>query len=153
MLKDLSAFVDIIKQQADINALMLFKAGSTDLARKIAIDTPVDTGRATANWRFGINREVRGVSTDFDKSKTAIKTYRHMVQDVSKASIKDTLVLKNQVNSGDAEDEDYIIKLEEGGSKTQAPNGMFMKNITGNNAQKSFDKSWKKLKRKPRRKK
>ena len=153
MLKDLSAFVDIIKQQADINALMLFKAGSTDLARKIAIDTPVDTGRATANWRFGVNREVRGVSTDFDKTKTAIKTWRHMIKDVSKATLKDTLILKNQVNSGDAEDEDYIIKLEEGGSKTQAPNGMFMKNITGNNAQKSFDKSWKKLKRKPRRKK
>lgn len=153
MLKSFSEFADLIKEHADANSIALFKAGSTDLARKIAIDTPVDTGRATANWRFGINREVRGVSTDFDKTKTAIKTHRHMVKDVSKATIKDTLVLKNQVNSGDAEDEDYIIKLEEGGSKSQAPNGMFMKNITGNNAQKSFDKTWKKIKRKPRKKK
>ena len=149
MLKDLSAFFDIIVKHAEINSVALFKAGSTDLGRKIATDTPVKTGRATANWRFGVNREVRGVSTDFHKTKTAIKTWRHMVQDVSKATLKDTLILKNQVNSGDEADEDYIIKLEEGKSK-QAPTGMFMKNITGNNAQKSFDKSWKKIKRKPR---
>ena len=146
-------FFKLIDEHSKKNAEALFKAGTTDLARKIAIDTPVDTGRATANWRIGVNREVRGVSNDFDKTKTAIKTWRHMVKDAEPAKLKDTIILKNQVNSGDAADEDYIIQLEEGKSKSQAPNGMFMKNLIGNKAQKSFDKTWKRIKRKPRKKK
>ena len=141
---DLSKFAELIKKTAEDNALLLFKAGSADLGREIAKRTPVKTGRATANWRFGVNREVRGTSNDFDKTKTAITTWKHMVSDVEKAKLRDTLILKNKVTSGDEHDEEYIIKLEEGKSP-QARNGMFIVSIA--RSQKIFDKSLKRLKR------
>ncbi len=142
MLKSFAEFADIVAKHTELNAVALFQEGTADLSRKVAIDTPVDTGRATANWKGGVNRKPEGSSNIFDKSPTAKKTYDTLKRDISKAKLKDTIIVRNAVNDGQADSDDYIIRLEEGAS-SQAPTGMFMKNMI--KADKSFKKTKKRI--------
>lgn len=142
MLKSFAQFTELVTKHAEANAVAMFQEGTADLSRKVAIDTPVDTGRATANWKGGVNRNPEGSSNIFDKSPTAKKTYDILKKDIKKAKLQDTIIVRNSVSDGQADGEEYIIKLEEGASK-QAPTGMFMKNMV--KANKSFKKTKKRI--------
>lgn len=116
----------IIKNIAKSNTVVYQREFSLDMATPIARDTPVDTGRATANWQAGINQEPRANPNIFDKTPSASPTINKMRSDLSGLKFKDEVVIKNSVISPD--EATYILKLENGGSK-QAPNGMFLKNV------------------------
>ena len=146
MLKSFAQFTELVTKHAEANAVAMFQEGTADLSRKVAIDTPVDTGRATANWKGGVNRNPEGSSNIFDKSPTAKKTYDILKTDIKKAKLQDTIIVRNAVNDGTEDGEFYIRKLENGpldGGSTQAPTGMFMKNMA--TARKSFKKTKKRI--------
>jgi len=111
---------------AEDNAVAFQKEFTVKMTRVIARDTPVDTGRATANWKGAVNKEPIPNNNDFDRSPSANKTIETLKKDISGLKYKDTVIIKNSVASeGEA---GYIIKLEKGHSK-QAPTGMFRKNV------------------------
>jgi len=115
-----------IIEVAESNTVVFQKEFSVKMVRVIARATPVDTGRATANWKGAVNKEPMPNKNDFDQSPSANKTVNTLKKDISGLKYKDTIIIKNAV-SGDNE-AGYIIKLENGGSK-QAPTGMFRKNV------------------------
>lgn len=115
-----------IRGVAALNGNELLKQFAIDMLTKIARDTPVDTGRATANWKAGVNEEPRPNDSLFDKSPAATATSNRAKKALDKVNVKDEIYIKNAVRSDD--EGGYIIKLEHGGSK-QAPTGMFMKNV------------------------
>ncbi len=117
---------DLIKDIIEDNTVALHKSFTLDMGAPIARDTPVDTGRATAGWRVGINREPTPNNNLFDKTPAATPTINRMRADLSGLKFGDTVIMKNAVSSPD--DADYIIKLENGSSQ-QAPTGMFKKNV------------------------
>ena len=121
-------FHKLVDQHTKKNSVAYQKEFSVIMGQKIARSTPVDTGRATANWKAGVNKAPKGRSDEFDKSSTAQKTANEMRKDLGTLGSKDTVVIRNAVNDGKEDSEDYILKLEEGKSG-QAPNGMFMVNV------------------------
>ena len=87
---------------------------SLEMFSRIILKSPVDTGRFRANWQVAIGSIPSGTLDLYDKTGTAT---------VSKADLKlmgakagDTIYLANNLP--------YAIALEEGHSKTQAPQGM-----------------------------
>ncbi len=124
----LDNFTKLIDEHTKKNTVALQKEFSVIIGQKIARKTPVDTGRATANWKAGVNREPQGRSDEFDRSSTAKKTADIMRKDLKSLKFKDTVIIRNAVNDGEEDSEDYILKLEDGASQ-QAPNGMFMINV------------------------
>ena len=123
------SFTKLIEKHSKENTIAYHKEFSVMMGQKIARKTPVDTGRATANWKAGVNKEPRGRSDEYDTSSTAQKTANEMRKDLRTLGIKDTVIIRNAVNDGEEDSEDYILKLENGASQ-QAPNGMFMVNVT-----------------------
>jgi len=118
----------------------LLRVFAANMVRLFARATPVDTGRATANWLVGLNKEPRSDSNIFDKTASANKTFK-AAQDVLKnLDLNDQVIIKNSVSS-DGES-DYIIKLELGHSP-KAPTGMFRKNVV--KAKQVLKKSKKKI--------
>lgn len=95
-----------------------------DLYTKVKRKTPVDTGYARANWMVGINQIPTGLNLQVPPSGSkSIKGFRtEVIQSPppppALMSIKaGTIVyIVNNVP--------YIVPLEHGHSKTQAPNGM-----------------------------
>ena len=117
-----------IIEVSESNTIVFQKEFSVKMVRVIARATPVDTGRATANWKGAVNKEPMPNKNDFDKSPSANKTVNTFKKDISGLKYKDTIIIKNAV-SGENE-AGYIIKLEKGGKggSKQAPTGMFRKN-------------------------
>jgi len=122
------SFTKLVEKHSKQNTIAYQKEFSVIMGQKIARKTPVDTGRATANWKAGVNKAPKGRSDEFDRSATAQKTANEMRKDLGSLGVKDTVVIRNSVNDGLENGEDYILKLEDGAS-SQAPNGMFMVNI------------------------
>ena len=110
-----------IRGIAQDNALKLLQIFSAEMVKEIARDTPVDTGRATANWKVGLNKEP-SANNDKDKTPSAAPTVKKAEKVLSGLKDGDIVYIKNSVKGG------YIIKLEHGGSR-QAPTGMFRKNV------------------------
>ncbi len=127
-LSNLDEFIKIVKDNAIKNATGLQTQVSVDFVQVIARDTPVDTGRATANWRAGINVEPRGGLSIFDKTATAKPTADRARKALRSLKIGDQVIIRNAVEDESEEPEGYIIKLERGFSR-QAPTGMFKKNV------------------------
>ena len=95
-----------------------------DLGARVIMRTPVDTGRARANWMFSIGTPDRGTTESLDK--LAGTNSRGVGRSVAKANLSEALAnydpFKNPIiyftNSVP-----YIGRLEYGSSK-QAPQGM-----------------------------
>jgi hypothetical protein len=116
----------LISNTIATNGVGLHKEFSVDMVGSFARPTPVDTGRATANWKAGINSEPIPNSNEFDKTPSATPTINKARSDLSGLRMNDEVIIKNAVSSdGEA---GYIIKLENGHSQ-QAPTGMFRKNV------------------------
>ena len=95
----------------------LRKAVSLKLFSAIIMDTPVDTGRARANWRtsIGLPDEHADESTDFNQALADVETT------VGISRLPDALWLTNSLP--------YISRLEYDGWSRQAPQGMVRINV------------------------
>lgn len=116
---DISRFVK--KAQGNIDLVQ--KKVMLDMGKRIIMRTPVDTGRARANWMFGISTPKQQTVTTVDKGPTtqdgrgASTTVTKFTSDLlSAGEIKDrSMFLTNSV--------EYILPLEYGYSQ-QALGGM-----------------------------
>jgi hypothetical protein len=117
----------VILDAAKNNTVIVHKEYAAQITQPIARDTPVKTGRATAGWQGDINKEPTPDNNVFDKSPSAKPTIDRLRRAISGLKYKDEIIIKNAVSDDEGGD-DYIIKLEDGGS-AQAPTGMFMKNV------------------------
>ena len=106
---DLSRFADRTEKKLD---LLVRKIG-LELFSRVIVNTPVDTGRARANWQVAINSVPTGTLELSDKDGTAAISAADAA--VSGLKAGDTIYLANNLP--------YIQKLEDG-SSTQAPAGM-----------------------------
>lgn len=91
----------------------VFQKVAFDMSRRIIMRTPVDTGRARANWQPGINARPSTSVASFDKSGRQATSAAK--SSVSELKIGDVFSLVNNVA--------YIVPLEFGHS-SKAPNGM-----------------------------
>ena len=92
----------------------IFRAISFQLFDRIIRRTPVDTGRARANWNADIDSA--DLSTTDEQDKSGGSTSAKMQDKTLKAQLGNTLYLTNNL--------DYIGELEYGHSLDQAPDGM-----------------------------
>ena len=120
-------FAKIMRDRAkrfSINTDQAIKKIALDVDKSVVLATPVDTGRARANWQASINSPIDTVSSDSDSSggktisqaQAAIATYRS----------GDTIHITNNLP--------YIKRLNEGWSK-QAPAGFVDKAVQTAGAQ------------------
>lgn len=98
------------KMVCEIQRQLMLKA-----VLKIVYRTPVDTGRARGNWQVSYaSGEGAKPSETFDKAGTATVTV--LLEKVNKTPDWSPVFVHNNVV--------YIVALEEGWSKKQAPQGM-----------------------------
>lgn len=89
-----------------------------EMARLIIQDTPVQTGRARANWQAGLNQASEDVLELIDPSgENAVARVREVLADMKPG---DSFVLVNNLP--------YAGELEDGSSR-QAPHGMLKRNL------------------------
>lgn len=101
-------------QKADANAKQVVRKIAFEAFKRVVMKTPVDTGRARANWSVCVGNPVTGVTgngTDKDGSGTLQKA----LQGVTEWDCNGSIFLVNNLP--------YIGPLEYGHSQ-QAPNGM-----------------------------
>ena len=132
-LKSFKEFTDIVEDVAEANAFDFQNQFTSRMGGLIAKGTPIKTGLAKGNWEASENESARPLANVEDKSKTGIRAQRKMYKalNVGKFQKGRVVFVKNAVDSKDNkkrindEGGGYIIKLEEGGSPNQAPQGMF----------------------------
>ena len=133
MAKTFKSALKVIEKAAANNASALQKTFSVNMLTKIARDTPVDTGRATANWILQAGSPNLSPIRMKDPSVTAALTVGRAEKAARKAPKKGAIYISNAVQGQDDDNnftgEGYIIGLERGKS-VQSPAGMmFQKNI------------------------
>ena len=131
-IKSFKEFDRIAKEVFQNNAKIYHQNFTTELGGDVARLTPIDTGKATANWSASINAPSLGSKNVFDQSVSAEPTKRAIKTAVSSSKFGDVLYLSNAVE-GDEAGEGYIIGLEDGKS-LQAVNGMVLINIARSEA-------------------
>jgi len=94
------------------------KGVTIKLLGAVVLDTPVDTGRARANWNISQDQPDRTVNEDTDKG--GVTVLNKITAEVQKTSGDTPVFLTNNLP--------YIGGLENGNSK-QAPQGMVRRNI------------------------
>jgi hypothetical protein len=101
---------------------LIVRKVALDLFRGVVMDTPVDTGRARANWQVSLGRPAIGqVKHDSGSPELAAEAAIGAGTPTIQAAPGDVAIyLTNNVP--------YIVPLEEGHSG-QAPQGMVRKNI------------------------
>lgn len=106
---DLEKFTEAVEK----NHNTVMKKVSFDMAKKIIKRTPVDTGRAKANWHVELNNQKTFARDETDK--TGASTTAEVMARISKTKIGDSVFITNNLP--------YIEALENGHSD-QAPAGM-----------------------------
>lgn len=131
-LKSIAEFGNIVERLFKKNAKNYQQDFTVELGGDIAKLTPIDTGKATANWTASVNSPDLKDKNRFDRSVSANPTKQAIQSDAYKSKFGDTLYLSNAVQGVDDEGKStgsgYIIQLENGKSK-QAPQGMVLINI------------------------
>lgn len=92
----------------------IMRVSAITLFKNVILKTPVDSGMARGNWQCTIGKRASGALDVVDK--TGSVTIQKMVDIMSKALITKGVFLTNNL--------DYAQKLEYGGSRRQAPEGM-----------------------------
>jgi len=128
MAKTFKQAFDRIEEVFEGNTVTYQQRFVIKMGTEIAKSTPVDTGAATANWQGSINAPDLNPTSKLDKSYAASPTGKDIKKSVSSSKFGDTLYLSNGVGN-DKEDGGYIVKLENGHSKRQAPQGMVKINL------------------------
>lgn len=117
-----AANLDAWARKIDQELNRVVAAVCMDLSSKVILRTPVDTGRARANWKATIDLPSSGTTLDTDKSGTsAIKE----AERVSLGAAGNIFYLTNNLP--------YIGPLEYGSSQ-QAPRGMVRITVSEFNA-------------------
>jgi hypothetical protein len=131
-LKSFADFNKIVKDVYQNNAKNYQQDFTTEMGGEIAKLTPVDTGRATANWTGSINEPNVTPKIVTDQSFSAQPTKQRIQIAVGSSKYGDDLYLANGVqgqnDNGSLTGDGYIIQLEQGKSK-KAPNGMVEINL------------------------
>jgi hypothetical protein len=115
---DLARQIKKWSEQVQADVAEAQKAACRELARSVIQDTPVQTGRARANWRAGLNQAPSGVLEETDPSGEA--ALQRVDEILARMKPGDSFVLVNNL--------DYAMELEEGSSQ-QAPHGMLKRNL------------------------
>lgn len=111
---DLKKFGAVTNEQANT----IFKKVIVDLDSRIVMGTPVDEGRARANWFPSLNAPSSAITDDVDTmGEVAVASAQRIA---SAAKLGDVAWMTNNLP--------YILKLENGHS-TQAPAGMVDLNL------------------------
>jgi hypothetical protein len=118
----MSFSVDLAKfgQKAVDNSEKVIRKIGLDIHRKIVERTPVDTGRAKANNQISIGSVPNTTTEDKDTSplgQAGAGTLSAANISADKFNLGDSIFVYNNV--------EYILPLEYGSSKKQAPAGMF----------------------------
>jgi len=118
--RDLQRFA----QKLDVEHKAATKKFTFDLLRRIVMKTPVDFGRARASWNVGVNRvdtSVMPEGTELSPAQAAQTAFDRATAALATSESLDTVFITNNL--------DYIVRLEEGHSKIQAPQGMLRVSI------------------------
>ena len=127
----------LVEETIISNTEIFMKEGAADMGQQFARDTPVDTGKATANWHGSIDSEDLVSLNRFDQSLTARPTRNAIRAELDGYVYGQNIYVQNAVK-GD-KGEGYIIQLEHGKSK-QSPNGMVLINLR--NAQNVYNRAY-----------
>ena len=127
----------LVEETIISNTEIFMKEGAADMGQQFARDTPVDTGKATANWHGSIDSKDLVSVNRFDQSLTARPTRNAIRAELDGYVYGQDIYVQNAVK-GD-EGEGYIIQLEHGKSN-QAPNGMVLINLR--NAQNVYNRAY-----------
>ena len=111
-LSNLSDRMNQISQNVTSGADKLVKETAAVIDQTVVLSTPVDTGRARANWRVGLNRAVETATENTDRSGSA--TISENEAQIQRRSLDEDIYISNNV--------DYIGELNMG-SSAQAPEG------------------------------
>lgn len=107
------------KEKTEKKYLQVKRAVVIELFSSVIMDTPVQTGRARGNWQISENTPAEGVVERMGHQvaiQEVVKHARNGVRVDSKTWLSNNLP--------------YIVSLEMGASKDQAPAGMVRKNMT-----------------------
>lgn len=136
--QDMSWAEQVARRSKDIlvTANVVRRKIAIDLFSRVIYGTPVDTGRARANWQCTIGSPASGTVESGDKSGGS--TAQGMTQTVNQTGIDDDIYLSNNLP--------YIRSLEYEGHSKQAPVGMVRINLilTQNQIQNILTKEFKK---------
>jgi hypothetical protein len=89
----------------------------------VILDTPVDSGRARANWRVSVGKaDLKALPELYDESGQATIAEVGAAVESTKGQGDVTVCLANNLP--------YIARLEFDGWSSQAPEGMMRKNVT-----------------------
>ena len=115
---DLQKFADVTGQELDT----VVRRAALEVYDRVTARTPVDSGRARANWNMGVGSPDINISGDFDKptgsyvgSNTPPRSPEAKRVNLRKGQGKDILFITNSLP---------YIEVLENGSSTQAANGM-----------------------------
>lgn len=97
----------VVVEQVKADSALEYKATALELFSQVIQKTPVKTGRARANWN---------ISTDQPDDSTSDSTAPQIHPDLNLGSFP-LVYISNGL--------DYVVLLEEGRSKKQAPAGIF----------------------------
>jgi hypothetical protein len=127
-LKSFAEFNKLVKKIAKKNAVQYQRDFTVEVGGDIARYTPVDTGRATANWTGSINApDVRPIKK-YDTSASASPTKRAIRKSFAGSKLGDDLYVSNGVqgesDAGVFTGEGYIQNLDSGEGSAQARYGM-----------------------------
>lgn len=103
---DLSKLGRVVQEEIETQTEEEYRAFAFDVFGEVLRKTPVDTGRARANWHIQIN------TPDYSTSERTSPTFHETIFDVRGYP---TIFISNGLN--------YIGSLDDGKSK-QAPNGI-----------------------------
>lgn len=101
-------------EKAGANAEQVVRKTTAELAKKVVEKTPVDTGRARANWQFGDGAMTSGTLDETDK--TGDPTKDRLEEEILRSRVGGVTYIQNNLP--------YALRLEYGWSRIQAPNGM-----------------------------
>lgn len=93
-----------------------------DLFSKVVMDTPVKDGRLRGNWQVSIGQTVNGEVPQSQWDKDGEKTIRRAKDKLLTDKTTMPLFIQNNVP--------YAKKIEYGGSRIKAPQGMLRKNLS-----------------------
>ena len=116
--------MEMLRKKYEKRLLALHKKFSTDVFRSVIMKTPVDTGRARANWNMNVGSIDYSVD---DPEQYGESTGKHKGNSAAPASPREKQL---KLGKGDGEKVIYItnnlpyIGELENGHSTQAPRGM-----------------------------
>ncbi|MCM8527311.1 MAG: hypothetical protein NE327_12395 [Lentisphaeraceae bacterium] len=133
MFKSFKQAGDFVEKTFQDNAVLYQRDFTVEFGGDVAKDTPVDTGKATANWQGSVNKPNTNSVKKYDQTINAGPTKSAINNAVKNSKYGDVLYVSNGVvgedENGNENGEGYIIGLDNGTGSNQAPQGMVGPNL------------------------